>query len=357
MLVAREAVRYRRGQREGPEHAAGQAGARGADATASTTSSAAPPCSTCSACASRTGSSSRCGTPSTSASVDIIYDETLDPGGPGRATTTSAGALVDMIQSHLLQVMALLAMDPPLHARRSRPARSQGRGASRDAGSGATTRPESRRRPATPPAPSTAGRLPDYVDEPGVDPHATPRRSRRSSWRSTTGGGPGCRSGCARARRIGAARKEIVVTFKPAPHVPDRAHGEVDARPAAADAGPGRHGAGGERQRPRTTRSTIDRVSLDADLSPGRLPAYGEVLAGMLDGDPLLVGARRHRGRLLAHRRPRPGDVAGGRDPARVLLRRLAGTRGLAGLKDPAPTRRIGFRGDGLPDDGAGNHR
>jgi glucose-6-phosphate 1-dehydrogenase len=27
---------------------------------------------------------------------------------------------------------------------------------------------------------------------------------------------------------------------------------------------------------------------LAADLNPGRLPAYGEVLAGMLDGDPLL---------------------------------------------------------------------
>jgi glucose-6-phosphate 1-dehydrogenase len=34
---------------------------------------------------------------------------------------------------------------------------------------------------------------------------------------------------------------------------------------------------------------TIDRVSLDTDLSPGRLPAYGEVLAGVLDGDPLLA--------------------------------------------------------------------
>ena len=32
----------------------------------------------------------------------------------------------------------------------------------------------------------------------------------------------------------------------------------------------------------------LDRVSLDTDLSPGRLPAYGEVLAGVLDADPLL---------------------------------------------------------------------
>ena len=32
----------------------------------------------------------------------------------------------------------------------------------------------------------------------------------------------------------------------------------------------------------------LDRVTLDTDLGPGRLPAYGEVLAGVLDADPLL---------------------------------------------------------------------
>jgi glucose-6-phosphate 1-dehydrogenase len=32
----------------------------------------------------------------------------------------------------------------------------------------------------------------------------------------------------------------------------------------------------------------LERIALDTDLTPGRLPAYGEVLAGVLDGDPLL---------------------------------------------------------------------
>jgi len=32
----------------------------------------------------------------------------------------------------------------------------------------------------------------------------------------------------------------------------------------------------------------LDHVALEADLGAGRLPAYGEVLAGVLDGDPLL---------------------------------------------------------------------
>ena len=33
---------------------------------------------------------------------------------------------------------------------------------------------------------------------------------------------------------------------------------------------------------------TLDRITLASDLSPGRLPAYGEVLCGVLDADPLL---------------------------------------------------------------------
>src|SRR4029453_12473775 len=43
--------------------------------------------------------------------VEIVYDETL--GLEGRAGYyDGAGALVDMIQSHLLAVLALVAMDP-----------------------------------------------------------------------------------------------------------------------------------------------------------------------------------------------------------------------------------------------------
>jgi glucose-6-phosphate 1-dehydrogenase len=32
----------------------------------------------------------------------------------------------------------------------------------------------------------------------------------------------------------------------------------------------------------------LDRVALDVDLNPSRLPTYGEALAGVLDGDPTL---------------------------------------------------------------------
>jgi glucose-6-phosphate 1-dehydrogenase len=46
------------------------------------------------------------------AAVDVVFDETLAL--EGRAGYYDhAGALMDMIQSHLLQVLALLAMDVP----------------------------------------------------------------------------------------------------------------------------------------------------------------------------------------------------------------------------------------------------
>src|SRR5699024_782438 len=46
------------------------------------------------------------------ASVDIVFDESLVL--EGRAGYYDhAGALVDMIQSHLLQVLSLLSMEPP----------------------------------------------------------------------------------------------------------------------------------------------------------------------------------------------------------------------------------------------------
>lgn len=79
----------------------------------------------------------------------------------------------------------------------------------------------------------------------------------------------------------------------------------------------------------------IDRVSLDTDLSPGRLPAYGEVLAGVLDGDPLL--AVRGDTAVDCWRIIDPVLEAwrGGPDPARVLSRRVARTRRLADLRAP----------------------
>ena len=100
--------------------------------------------------------------------VDIVFDEPL--GLENRARYyDGAGALVDMIQSHLLQVLALIAMDPPasLDARDLRDRKAEALRACRVwAGD-----PAARRRRARYTAGTIDGRrLPGYADEPGVDP-------------------------------------------------------------------------------------------------------------------------------------------------------------------------------------------
>ena len=102
------------------------------------------------------------------AGVDIVYDEVL--GLEGRAGYYDhAGALVDMIQSHLLQVMAIVAMEPPATLAEAdvRGAKAAVLRATRVAGGS----PERSSRRARYTAGEVEGRtLPAYVDEAGVDP-------------------------------------------------------------------------------------------------------------------------------------------------------------------------------------------
>ena len=100
-------------------------------------------------------------------SIEVVYDESL--GLEGRAGYYDrAGALVDMVQSHLLQVMALLMMDPiaRVDERDLRSGKAEVLRATKVRGG---PRRASRR------ARYTAGtlggrRIPAYTREPGVDP-------------------------------------------------------------------------------------------------------------------------------------------------------------------------------------------
>ncbi|WP_127819429.1 glucose-6-phosphate dehydrogenase [Microbacterium sp. CPCC 204701] len=219
-------------------------------------------------------------------SVVVRYDETL--GLEGRAGYYDrAGALVDMIQSHLLQVMAVLAMEPPttLHERDLRDATAAVLRATRVWGDDAAT--ASRR------ARYTAGtvgdrELPAYVDEPGVDPtRATETLAeltcevRNERW----GGVPfTLRSGKALAGKDG----EVVVTFKPVNHVPEGLTGDAPGSVLRFSLGPDRMDLelnvnGGEDP------FELERARLEADLGAGALKAYGEVLSGILDADAALA--------------------------------------------------------------------
>ena len=191
-----------------------------------------------------------------------------------------------MIQSHLLQVLALVAMDAPatVKALDLRDAKATVLRACRVWGGDPAT--AGRRARYT--AGSVDGRdTPDYTAEPGVDPSRGTETLAEltlevDNWRWA--GVPfRLRSGKALSER----RKEVLVTFKQVPHLPIGLTGQCAPARLRISMGPDQvslelnvNGPGDPLE--------LDRVLLNADFGEGRLPAYGEVLAGVLDGDPLL---------------------------------------------------------------------
>ena len=100
--------------------------------SASTIISARRRCRTCSRCASPTCCSSRCGTRRTSTTC---RSPSPRPSGSKAAADyyDEAGALRDMVQNHMLQLLALVAMEPPSDFDADRGARREGQGAARAA--------------------------------------------------------------------------------------------------------------------------------------------------------------------------------------------------------------------------------
>jgi glucose-6-phosphate 1-dehydrogenase len=217
--------------------------------------------------------------------VEIVFDEQLAL--EGRAGYYDrAGALIDMIQSHLLLVLALVAMEPPssIDADDLRGSIAQLLRAT-EAWGGDPTGASRRAR-------YTAGTIgersiPAYVDEKGVD---TKRETETlveltlavQNWRWA--GVPFVlRSGKALAR----SRQEIVVTFKDVPHLPTGLSGKLapaQLRISLSPAGVSLDlNINGERDP-----FTLERVSVDAEFAPGAYMPYGEILAGILSADPTL---------------------------------------------------------------------
>ncbi len=217
--------------------------------------------------------------------VDIVFDEPL--GLEERARYyDGAGALVDMIQSHLLQVLAVVAMDPPgtLNERDLRDRKAEVIRACRVWGQDPTTSSHRAR--------YTAGTIdgrefPSYADEPGVDPARQTETLAEvtlevDNWRWA--GVPfRLRSGKALADR----RKEVVVTFKPVPRLIPGLTGEDPPTRLRISLSPDQLGLELNINGPGDPFG-LERVELVADFDPGRLSAYGEVLAAVFRADPTL---------------------------------------------------------------------
>ncbi len=220
------------------------------------------------------------------ASVLIDYPEPL--GLEGRAGYyDGAGALVDMIQSHLLQVMAFVTMEPPasLNQLDLRDATSAVLRATHVLDDDPVR--NSRR------ARYTAGdvgdrHFPSYADEPGVDPSRGTEtlaemtvEVRNARWQGVP---ITLRSG----KALSSSDRAITVTFKPVRHLPGGFLGESEPSVLVFSLGPDTMSLG-LNVNGADDPLELERVILAADLGEGALKAYGEVLSGILDGDAMLA--------------------------------------------------------------------
>jgi glucose-6-phosphate 1-dehydrogenase len=220
------------------------------------------------------------------AEVEIIWEETLAL--EGRAGYYDhVGALKDMVQNHLLQLLCLVAMEPPisLGERDLRDRKVDVLRSVRPLGDDDVANRTRRAR-------YRAGRvgdrdIPAYVEEDGVTPeHGTETFAEVAleldSWR-WSGTSFRLRTG----KAMGADRMEVVVHFRPVPHhpfehaqasVPNRLRFLLDPEGLALEltgTGPG-------------VALSLVPLTLSAEMEPPELPAYGRILLDVLRGNSAL---------------------------------------------------------------------
>ncbi|WP_222194698.1 glucose-6-phosphate dehydrogenase [Modestobacter italicus] len=212
--------------------------------------------------------------------VEIVFDETL--GLEGRAGYyDTAGALRDMLQNHLLQQLALIAMEPPhaidgpsLAARKADVLRA--------------VRPPADMARDTVRARYTTGtvegrELPDYTSEDGVDPARETETYAEytvtiDNWRWA-----GVPFRLRTGKALGEGRQEIAVHFKPVPHQAFGRRGDAEPDVLRMRFDPDHisleinlNGADDPFE--------LERRALDIGLPATRLSAYGLLLQEMLTG-------------------------------------------------------------------------
>ncbi|MFB9356825.1 glucose-6-phosphate dehydrogenase [Amorphoplanes nipponensis] len=219
------------------------------------------------------------------AGVDILLDESL--GLEGRAGYyDQAGALVDMLQSHALHVLSFLAMEPPssLDAQDLR----DGAAAVLRATRVWQNDPVGSSRRARYTAGTVGDRsLPSYVDEDGVDPDRGTETFAEVTVEVNTWRWAGVPFRLRAGKALRRLDKHVVITFREPKWVPegllgcthtDRVHIGLDPEVLRLD-----FNVNGPAD-PRT----VERVQMTVQLAPGDLPPYGQVLAGVLTGNPTL---------------------------------------------------------------------
>lgn len=218
--------------------------------------------------------------------VEVLYDETLAL--EGRAGYyDGAGALMDMVQSHLLEILAFFAMEAPatMDAQEVRSLKAQVLRSAHPWRHDAAA--ASRRARYT--AGTVDGReVPDYVAEDGVDPSRGTETLAELVVQLDNARWAGVPFVLRSGKALGRPRKEVVVTFRPPAHVPtglrdtdanDRLVLELKPGAVMLDLSMNAEGDPFE----------LEQKELHAQLGKPRMLPYGEILGSILDGDPLLT--------------------------------------------------------------------
>ena len=219
--------------------------------------------------------------------VEIVYDEDLTL--EGRAGYyDGAGALRDMIQSHLLQVLAMFALESiaTLDAQELRDQKAQVLRATKVWG-GSPKRSSRRAR-------YTAGKLgrrqvPDYVGEKGVDPARGTETLAQVTVAVENNRWAGVPFLLRSGKSLGTPRKELVVHFRDVAHLPGGFDGVgsdtdslvMDLKSGSVSLTLTMNAEGDP--------FDLEQKTLTATLAPADLLPYGEILEQILDGNQLLT--------------------------------------------------------------------
>jgi glucose-6-phosphate 1-dehydrogenase len=218
--------------------------------------------------------------------VEIVWDETIT--AAGRASFyDGTGALRDMIQNHLLQLLALMAMEPlhTLDARTLRDRKVDVLRAVRRLSPEEVARQTARGRYGR----GTIGgqEISPYLEEKGVKPGSKTETFSQvtlsiDNWRWA--GVPFLlRSG----KSLGRDRREIAIHFRPVPHLAFGQKSQPQPNHLKIELAPDRIALSVNVNKPGDL-CDLEPVVLDSPFASGGLPAYARLLLDVLNGDPML---------------------------------------------------------------------
>jgi glucose-6-phosphate 1-dehydrogenase len=218
--------------------------------------------------------------------VEIIWDETIT--AAGRASFYNAtGALRDMVQNHLLQLLALIAMEP-LHALDERTLRDRKVDVLRAVRR--LTPDEVRRQ-------TVRGRytrgvigkedIRPYLEEDGVRAERQTETFAQVTLSIDNWRWAGVPFVLRTGKALGRDRREIAIHFKPVPHLAFGQKSQPKHNVLAIELDPDRIAIKVNVNEPGDL-FNLDQVELDARFQSVALPAYARLLLDVLDGDPTL---------------------------------------------------------------------